>query len=118
MGARILTSTVDHSAVLAAAAAAGEHRAVPVDRLGRVDLDAWSEAVAAPGVAVAALQVANHEVGTRQPVAAAAAACRAAGVPLVLDATSALGRLDTTALGDWSVLIGWAGAFGGPVGPD
>lgn len=113
-GSAVVTSSVEHSAVLAAAAAVGDAVQVPVDRLGRLDLDAWTEAVGRPGVALACLQVANHEVGTLQPYAAAADACRAAGVPLVLDATTALGRLDTTDLGAWSVLLGWAGAFGGP----
>ena len=114
VGRTVVTSAVEHSAVLGAAAEHGEHVRVGVDLLGRLDLAAWAEAVAAPGVAVACLQVANHEVGTLQPYAAAAEACRSAGVPLVLDATTALGRLDTTDLGGWSVLIGWAGAYGGP----
>lgn len=114
VGNLVVTSTVEHSAVLAAAAAYGVHVPVDVDRQGRVDLEAWTTAVGRPGVALACLQVANHEVGTLQPYAAAAEACRAAGVPLVLDATTVLGRLDTTALGAWSVLLGWAGAFGGP----
>ncbi|HEY0239102.1 MAG TPA: aminotransferase class V-fold PLP-dependent enzyme [Friedmanniella sp.] len=114
VGNRVVTSTVEHSAVLAAAAAYGDHVAVGVDHLGRIDLAAWTAAVGGPGVALAGLQVANHEVGTLQPYAAAAEACRAAGVPLVLDATTALGRVDTTALGGWSVLLGWAGAYGGP----
>ncbi|MGI3782433.1 MAG: cysteine desulfurase family protein [Janthinobacterium lividum] len=114
VGGLVVTSTVEHSAVLGAAAAYGEHLAVGVDRLGRVDLDAWTEAVGRPGVALACLQVANHEVGTLQPYAAAAAACQAVGVPLVLDATSALGRIGTTDLGAWSVLLGSAGGYGGP----
>ena len=114
IGRLVVTPAVEHSAVLAAAAAYGEHVSVGVDHLGRIDLDAWAEAVTRPGVALACLQVANHEVGTVQPYAAAAETCRAAGVPLVLDATTALGRVDTTDLGDWSVLLGWAGAYGGP----
>jgi cysteine desulfurase len=114
VGDVVVTSAVDHSAVLAAATAYGRHVSVGVDRLGRVDLDAWADAVSGPGVALACLQVANHEVGTLQPYAAAADVCRRAGVPLVLDATTALGRIDTTDLGGWSVLLGWAGAYGGP----
>lgn len=114
VGTVVVTSSVEHSSVLAAAAASGEHVSVGVDRLGRLDLDAWTEAVGRPGVALACLQVANHEVGTVQPYAAAGEACRAAGVPLVLDATTALGRLDASDLGPWSVLVGWAGAYGGP----
>lgn len=114
VGNRVVTSTVEHSAVLAAAAAYGEHVVVGVDRVGRIDLDAWTAAVSGAEVALACLQVANHEIGTLQPYAAAAEACRVAGVPLVLDATSALGRMDTIDLGAWSVLLGWAGAYGGP----
>jgi cysteine desulfurase len=114
VGDVVVTSAIEHSAVLAAAAAYGQHVTVGVDRLGRIDLDAWTDAVSGPGVALACLQVANHEVGTLQPYEAAAEACRAAGVPLVLDATTAIGRIDTANLGGWSVLLGWAGAYGGP----
>ncbi len=116
VGTEVVTTAVDHSSVLAAAAAFGRHHAVGVDRLGRVDLDAWATAVARPGVAAATIQVANHEVGTVQPYVDAIAAARAAGVPVVLDATTALGRLDLAGAGDWSVLTGWAGAYGGPSG--
>lgn len=114
IGRTIVTTAVDHSAVLAAASAFGEHVRVGVDRIGRVDLAGWTDAVTAPGVVAACLQVANHEVGTRQPYAAAAEVCRQVGVPLVLDATSALGRVDLTRSPGWSVLTGSAGAFGGP----
>lgn len=94
----VLTSTVDHSAVLTAADAAGRRHPVPVDHLGRLDLGQWTQALT-PGessspVALACLQVANHEVGTLQPYPRAAELCAAAGVPLVLDASSALGRVD------------------------
>ena len=115
VGRTIVTSAVEHSAVLGAAAAYGEHVSVGVDPLGRRRPGRLGGRRSPhPGVALACLQVANHEVGTLQPYAAAAEACRAAGVPLVLDATTALGRLDTTDLGGWSVLLGWAGAYGGP----
>lgn len=123
-GRTIVTSTIDHSSVLAAADASGSPTRIAVDRLGRVDLDAWREAIAQEGVALASLQVANHEVGTLQPYAEAAEACVAAGVPLVLDATAALGRIDWGRIdwgridvgGDvgWSALVGSAAAFGGP----
>jgi len=116
VGDTIVTSTVDHSAVLTASQTYGAPVQVPVDRLGRVDLGAWSEAVRSPGVGLACLQVGNHEVGTLQPFREAAELCQAAEVPLVLDATSALGRVDLTAAGPWSVLVGSAAAFGGPIG--
>ena len=116
IGRTIVTSTIDHSAVLSAADAApgGSGVAVGVDHLGHLDLEAWQRAVNASGVAAACLQVANHEVGTLQPYAEAARACTAAGVPLVLDATAALGRIDLAGEIAWSALVGSAGAFGGP----
>ena len=52
----------------------------------------------ADGTALAAIQVANHEVGTLQPYAEAIAAGQRAGVPVVLDATAALGRVDLAAV--------------------
>jgi cysteine desulfurase len=114
VGPRIVTTAIDHSSVLAAAAAAGAHDAVQVDHEGHVDLDAWAAAVGTAGTAAACIQVANHEVGTLQPYAEAAEVCRRTDVPLVLDATAALGRIDLSNANGWSVLTGWAGAFGGP----
>jgi cysteine desulfurase len=113
-GSRIVTTTIDHSSVLAAAAAAGVHDAVQVDHEGHVDLERWGAAVRTAGTAAACIQVANHEVGTLQPYAEAAEICQLAEVPLVLDATAALGRIDLSDAAGWSVLTGWAGAFGGP----
>lgn len=114
IGRTIVTTTIDHSAVLSAADATGSAVHTPVDHRGRLDLDAWAAAVRAEGVALACLQVANHEVGTLQPYREAAEICAAAGVPLVLDATAALGRVDLTRRVEWSALVGSAGAFGGP----
>jgi cysteine desulfurase len=113
IGSRIVTTAIDHSSTLAAAAAPGSHTAVEVDHEGHVDLGRWSAAVGTSGTAAACIQVANHEVGTLQPYAEASEICLHAEVPLILDATSALGRLELGESG-WSVLTGWAGAFGGP----
>jgi cysteine desulfurase len=114
VGSRIVTTAIDHSSVLAAAAAAGVHDAVDVDHEGHVYLEQWSAAVGSAGTAAACIQVANHEVGTLQPYAEAAEICQRAEVPLVVDATASLGRIDLSDAGGWSVLTGWAGAFGGP----
>ncbi len=114
VGPKVVTSAVDHSSVLAAAEEYGEPVTVAVDPVARVDLEGWSSAVRSSGVAAASLQVANHEVGTLQPYAEAAELCAQAGVPLVLDATAAVGRIDLPASLGWSVLIGAAHAFGGP----
>ncbi|GGK26666.1 aminotransferase [Pilimelia terevasa] len=113
-GAAVVHSAVEHSAVLHAAAAHGAPVPVPVDGYGRLDLGRWRAAVAAPGVALAALISASHEVGTLQPVAEAAAAARDAGVPLYVDAAASLGRVPVP--GGWSVLTASARKWGGPPG--
>lgn len=95
-GPRLVHSAVEHSAVLACAAwhadAGGSSVTVPVDHHARVDLDRFVAEAAASGTAVAVLQSANGEVGTRQPVAHALDACRAAGVPLVVDVAASAGH--------------------------
>lgn len=114
VGSTMVHSAVEHSAVLHAAAVAGDPVEVGVDRLGRVDVDAFARAVAAPGTALAALQSANHEVGTRQPVELLAERCRAYDVPLIVDAAASVGRDDVP--GGWSALAASAHKWGGPAG--
>ena len=101
-GPGIVTSAVERMAVLDAADFAGERRTVPVDRDGRVDLDSFGSAVTAGDVALAAVQHANGEVGTRQPVAQAHALARSAGVPLLVDAGSSFGHVPVGP--DWDLL--------------
>ncbi|SCG38458.1 cysteine desulfurase family protein [Micromonospora halophytica] len=117
-GAVLVHSAIEHSAVLHAAerhlTGGGTATPVPVDRLGRLDLTAWAAAVRAPGVALAALIAASHEVGTVQPVAAAAELCAGAGVPLYVDAAQVVGR--TAVPQGWSVLTASAHKWGGPPG--
>lgn len=114
VGADVVLSAVERAALHAVATAAGHRVTVPVDRVGRVDLDAWSAAVRAPGVAVAALQHANGEVGTRQPIAAAHRAAAACGVPLLVDAGASVGH---DAVGDtWDLLAANPADWGAPRG--
>ncbi|WP_256104451.1 cysteine desulfurase/sulfurtransferase TusA family protein [Streptomyces sp. ODS05-4] len=116
-GRELVVSAVEHSSVLHAAAAheaaGGAVVQVGVDRAGRVDPAAYARAVGG-GTALACLQSANHEVGTAQPVAEVAEACRAAGAPLLVDAAQSLawGPVE----GDWSLLTGSAHKWGGPAG--
>ena len=63
-------------------------------------------------VAVAALQSANHEVGTLQPVSEVAAAL--GDVPLFVDACASMGRLPLP--DGWSAAAGSAHKWGGPAG--
>lgn len=116
-GGRTVASAVEHSSVLlgARARAAADPSLldeVAVDRFGRVDLQAWERAVAGPGTIVAALQSANGEVGTRQPLAAARALCQRSGIPLLVDASASLGRDEPPT--DFDVLVGDARSWGGP----
>jgi cysteine desulfurase len=106
----LVHSAVEHSAVLHAARFGGRSVSVGVDALGRVDTAAFVAAAAAPGVAGAALQAANHEVGTCQPVAEVAG--ELGGVPLVVDGTQVLAHAPVPA--GWAVLAGDARMWGGP----
>ncbi|MBM7168558.1 aminotransferase class V-fold PLP-dependent enzyme [Streptomyces sp. G44] len=116
-GRHLIVSAVEHSSVLHSAAAheaaGGEVTEVPVDRGGAVDPRAYAAALRGD-TALACLQSANHEVGTEQPVAEVAAACRAAGVPLLVDAAQSLAWGPVG--GDWSLLTGSAHKWGGPAG--
>ena len=112
-GDTLVHSAVEHSAVLHAAARGKAHE-VGVDRLGRLDLDSWDRAVSAPGAALAALITASHEVGTVQPVAAAAEYCDEAGVPLFVDAAQSVGRAPVPP--GWSLLSASSHKWGGPPG--
>jgi cysteine desulfurase len=112
-GDTLVHSAIEHSAVLHAARR-GTAVEVGVDRLGRLDLAAWEHAVGRPGVALAGLISASHEVGTVQPVAAAAGYCDEAGVPLFVDAAQSVGRVPVPP--GWSLLSASAHKWGGPPG--
>jgi cysteine desulfurase len=117
VGRHLLVSAVEHSAVLHAAetfqTTGGTVTEAPVDRTGRVDAAGWA-ALLRPDSALAALQSAGHETGTEQPVAEVADACRATGVPLLVDAAQSLpwGPVPD----GWSLLTASAHKWGGPGG--
>lgn len=117
VGRHLVVSAVEHSSVLHAAEAherdGGETTTVGVDETGRVDPAEFAAALR-PDTALACLQSANHEVGTVQPVAEAAEACRAAGVPLLVDAAQSIGRMPVP--DGWSLLTASAHKWGGPAG--
>ncbi len=112
VGDRVVHGAVEHSSVLHAARWGGPAEQVGVDALGRVDVAGLVEAAALPGVAVVALQSANHEVGTRQPVTEVAGQVR--DVPLFVDARASMGREPLP--GGWSAAAGSAHHWGGPAG--
>jgi cysteine desulfurase len=116
MYSAVVTSAVEHSSVLHARDWHGEragrnNKVVAGDRLGRAVVDGFAVA-AQDGVLAAALQHAHHEVGTIQPVTAAAEAL--GDVPLFMDACASMGRLPLP--DGWSVAAGSAHKWGGPAG--
>ncbi|MEO9324753.1 aminotransferase class V-fold PLP-dependent enzyme [Nocardioides sp. C4-1] len=102
-GARLALADVEHSAVAHAAAWSRRPlRTLPVDRTGRVAVDVH------PGEVVA-LQAANHEVGTVQPLDDVPD-----DVALFVDACAAMGRRPLPRR--WTTLAGSAHKWGGPAG--
>ncbi|MBL8863618.1 MAG: cysteine desulfurase [Planctomycetes bacterium] len=119
----LVTSVVEHSAVLAAADRLERERRpvtrVRVDPTGRVEPGEIVDA-AREDCALVSLQAANNELGTLQPVAALGAALRArgAGRPLLhTDAVQALGRVALGPLLELADLASFsAHKVGGPTG--
>jgi cysteine desulfurase len=103
VGGPVSLGAVEHSAVLHAVRWLDQDPVVlPVDRAGRV-----RPATVTTGVA--AVQQANHEVGTLQPLAGLDL-----DVPLFVDACASMGRLP---LPDrWDAVAGSAHKWGGPAG--
>ncbi|MFY4717458.1 cysteine desulfurase family protein [Streptomyces sp. LaBMicrA B280] len=97
---RVLSSPVEHHAVLDAVHWLGEHEGatveyLPVDAHGRVHPDTLREAIArAPeDVALATVMWANNEIGTIMPIRELADVAAEFGVPLHADAVQAFGQV-------------------------
>lgn len=121
---RIISTAIEHHAVLdplhwLADETDADVVLVPVDRLGRLDLAAFREAVESdPGsVALVSVMWANNEVGTVQPIADVVAIAHGHGIPVHTDAVQAVGQVpvDFAASGvDAMTLTGHK--IGGPYG--
>jgi cysteine desulfurase len=124
-GTGLVCSAVDQATVLLRA-----RSSAPVDAQGRVDADALAALAAEPAkpadsvepaghgtdtgrsAALVVLQDGNGEVGTTQPVDSVRSALEPLGIPLLVDASSSLGR--TAPPTPFDALAGDASSFGGP----
>ncbi len=121
---RILSTSVEHHAILdplgwLSTESEAEVELLPVDRDGRVDVEAFRTSVDRDPQSVALVSVmwANNEVGTVQPLDEIAAVATAHGIPLHTDAVQAMGQspLDFAASGvDAMTVTGHK--IGGPFG--
>jgi cysteine desulfurase len=93
---RIVLSSIEHSAVLDVAAAMGRFGftvdSIPCRPDGRVEEAEFVRRLDGD-VAIAALQWANNETGVLQPVEEVSRHCAAAGIPLLVDAVQAAGKI-------------------------
>ncbi|MDX6324201.1 MAG: cysteine desulfurase, partial [Nocardioidaceae bacterium] len=97
---RVLATSVEHHAVLDPLHWLAEHEGadielLPVDRLGRLDLDALRASLGRDPSSVALVSVmwANNEVGTVQPVDEVVELAHGHGVPVHTDAVQAVGQV-------------------------
>jgi cysteine desulfurase len=100
---RLVISGVEHPSVLETARVLEKGGVpvtiVPVDRLGRLDLEALDRALG-PDVALVSVMLANNEVGTVEPVREIARRAHAHGALMHTDAVQAVGKIpvDVSAL--------------------
>jgi cysteine desulfurase len=121
---RILSTAVEHHAVLDPLHWLGELEGaevelLPVDHLGRLDVDALRASVERdPGsVALVSVMWANNEVGTVQPVQAVVEIAHAHDIPVHTDAVQAVGQVPVDfAASDVDLLTLTAHKVGGPYG--
>ena len=95
-GHHIITSSVEHHAVLHTCQHLEKHgfdvTYVPVDRYGRIHIDALREAISEATILISIMH-ANNETGTVQPIAEVAEIAAAHDIPLHTDAVQSVGKL-------------------------
>ncbi|NMG39950.1 aminotransferase class V-fold PLP-dependent enzyme [Chelativorans sp. ZYF759] len=119
---RLYVSASEHPCILAGGRFAPDRvTRIPVDAEGVIDLAALEVVLgrhdAAEGLPLVAVQAANNETGTLQPIAGIAAIVKAAGGILVCDAVQAAGRIPIDiSVGYPDFLILSSHKMGGPKG--
>ncbi|MCA1939922.1 MAG: cysteine desulfurase NifS [Caenispirillum bisanense] len=93
----IITSAVEHPAILALCEYLAKHEGytlhvIPVDSLGRLDMDAYAKALS-DKTAVVSFMWANNETGTIFPIARLAAMAKKVGALFHTDAVQAVGKI-------------------------
>jgi cysteine desulfurase len=117
---RLVISAIEHPSVRQAANRLAEEEMeitwIPATDGGAVEADAFADALRSDTCLVA-LMLANNELGTLQPVATVAAACRRLRIPMLCDAVQAAGKIpvNAPALGVDYLVLG-AHKINGPVG--
>lgn len=95
-GRHVVTSNIEHSAVLQACRAleaeGWDVTYVPVGPDGLLNPDAVAEALR-PDTALVSIMLANNEIGTIQPLAAISRLCRERGIVVHTDAVQAVGQI-------------------------
>lgn len=122
----VVTSTIEHHAVLEAVEALEQHgaaaRYVPPGTSGVVAVDTVTSAIeeieaGGASVALVTLMWANNEIGTIQPVREVAALARERGIPVHSDAVQAVGPCEISFTDSGLDLLSLTGhKLGGPMG--
>jgi cysteine desulfurase len=98
-GAHIITSAIEHPAVLAPCRFLERHGGwvtyLPVDRTGLIDPDDVRRAIT-PQTLLISIMHANNEVGTVQPIAEIGAIARQHGIRFHTDAAQSVGKIPTS----------------------
>lgn len=99
-GRHIITSSIEHHAVLHTCNYLEKQgfdvTYLPVDRTGRVELDAFREAIREDTILVTVM-LGNNEVGTLEPIAEMAGIVKEKGILFHTDAVQAYGHIDIDA---------------------
>jgi cysteine desulfurase len=106
-GSRVLTSPIEHACVFETLASLGDALDVTTASVGAdgvIDSDDFADAL--DGHDAAIVMAVNNEIGTVQPMAEIAAACRLTGAALLTDVTQAAGRIPID-LNAWDVNAAW-----------